>query len=191
MSTPQVEPVQHKVADPQPSEQLASVPESVGQTLTLSLEERERLRKQREEEAKAKNIFQQLQELGMNAILNIALNFLKTNWRTTVIGVGVFITTTLAKWGINLSQHEIDVIMGIGYAVIFKASSIKWDLATIVGVVLMVLSFFVNPVLGGLGIALDAGVLALIQGLLQQGVATLLKDQKEIFVSGDTTPQTA
>jgi hypothetical protein len=45
----------------------------------------------------------------------------------------------------------------------------------------MVLSFFINPVLAGLGVTVDMGVLLFIQQLLQQGVATLLKDQKQLF----------
>jgi hypothetical protein len=128
-----------------------------------------------------KNIFQLLQEKSMNAIFAFVLSWIKNNWRTTYAGIVVFAATTLAKAGINLNQHELDALMGIGYAVIFKFSDVRWDLSTIVGVALMVLSFFINPVLAGLGVTVDMGVLLFIQQLLQQGVATLLKDQKQLF----------
>ncbi len=129
----------------------------------------------------SKNIFQLLQEKSMNAIFAFVLSWVKNNWRTTYAGLVVFAATTLAKAGINLNQHELDALMGIGYAVIFKFSDVRWDLSTIVGVVLMVLSFFINPVLAGLGVTIDMGMLLFIQQLLQQGVATLLKDQKQLF----------
>lgn len=129
----------------------------------------------------SKNIFQIIQEQGMNALFAFILTFIKNNWRTTVAGLAVVGTQALAKMGVNLSQHEIDALMGIGYAIIFKFSVVRWDLPTIVGIVLMVLSFFVNPIVSGLGIALNPMMLSFVTMSLQQAVATLLKDQQAIF----------
>lgn len=129
----------------------------------------------------SKNIFQIIQENGMNALFALLLSFIKNNWRTTVAGLAVVGTQALAKLGVTLSQHEVDALMGIGYAIIFKFSVVRWDLPTIVGIVLMVLSFFINPIVGGLGIALNPMVLSFITMSLQQAVATLLKDQQAIF----------
>lgn len=129
----------------------------------------------------SKNIFQIIQEQGMNALFAFILTFIKNNWRTTVAGLAVVGTQALAKLGVTLSQHEIDALMGIGYAIIFKFSVVRWDLPTIVGIVLMVLSFFVNPIVGGLGIAVNPMMLSFITMSLQQAVATLLKDQQAIF----------
>ena len=129
----------------------------------------------------SKNIFQIIQEQGMNALFAFILTFVKNNWRTTVAGLAVVGTQALAKLGVTLSQHEVDALMGIGYAIIFKFSVVRWDLPTIVGIVLMVLSFFVNPIVGGLGIAVNPMMLSFITMSLQQAVATLLKDQQAIF----------
>lgn len=129
-----------------------------------------------------KSFFQIFKENSMKTLWAMLLSFLQNNWRTTVAGLAVVASQTLAKTGISLSQHEIDALMGIGYAIIFKFSAVRWDLATIVGVVLMTLSFFVSPILGGLGITLDVGILTFIQMTIQQAVATLLKDQKQIFI---------
>lgn len=129
-----------------------------------------------------KNIFQLIQEQGMKSLLNLASNFIRNNWKTTVAGFAATVATWLAAKGITLGQHEIDAIMAIGYAVVFKFSNVKWDVATVVGVILMVVSFFVSPVIGAIGIGLDAGVITIIQLALQQAVGALLKDQKQIFL---------
>lgn len=131
---------------------------------------------------KQKNIFQLIQEQGMKSLLNLASNFIRNNWKTTVAGFAATVATWLAAKGITLGQHEIDAIMAIGYAVVFKFSNVKWDVATVVGVILMVVSFFVSPVIGAIGIGLDAGVITIIQLALQQAVGALLKDQKQIFL---------
>lgn len=128
-----------------------------------------------------KNIFQLLQEKSMNAIFAFALSWMKNNWRTTVAGLSVFVATTLAHLGINLSQGDMTALMGIGYAIIFKFSDIRWDLPTSFGVVLMVLSLFLSPLLGGLGVALNPGTVLMVQQAIQGAIGFLLKDQQQIF----------
>lgn len=129
-----------------------------------------------------KNIFQLIQEQGMKSLFDLAVNFVKNNWRTTVAGFAATVATWLAAKGVSLGQHEIDAIMAIGYAIVFKFSNVKWDVATVVGVILMLASFFVSPVIGALGVGLDAGIITIIQLGLQQAVGALLKDQKQIFL---------
>lgn len=134
-----------------------------------------------------KNIFQLIEQQGMKSIIALAVSFVKNNWRTTIAGLAATVATWLAAKGVTLGQHEVDAIMAIGYAVVFKFSNVKWDVATVVGVLLMTISFFVSPVIGALGIGLDAGMITIIQLGLQQAVGALLKDQKAIF-QPETTP---
>lgn len=117
----------------------------------------------------------------MNALFTSVFAWVKTNWRTTVAGLSVFLASTLAHWGINLSQTDTTALLGIGYAVIFKFSDIRWDLPTGVGLVLMVLSLFLNPLLTGLGVALNPATILVVQQTVQGAIGFLLKDQQEIF----------
>lgn len=128
-----------------------------------------------------KNIFQIIQEQGMSKILEFALSCVKSNWRTTVAGVSVFAATTLANWGIHLPQSDVESIIGIGYVAIFGLSDFRWNLPTVLGVLLLVLSFFVNPILVGLGVAISPGTVLVVNQLIQAAISFLLKDQEQKF----------
>lgn len=134
------------------------------------------------------NIFQQLQDYGMQKFVEMIVGYLRQNMRTTMIGITFLLTEAIAKFGLNISSDTVNAIAAIGYAIIFKFSDVRWDLATVVGVILMVASFFVSPIVASLGIAIDAGTMGFISMALQQGVATLLKDQKALF---EPQPQSA
>lgn len=177
---PKIEPVHRPILPPE-LPQKVEVPESVELAKKAFYE----ALKQNRELNKPITIFELFQIETMKTLVAFAWSFIRNNWHTTVAGVGAVLAGVFAKWGIDVPQRDLDAVMAIGYAVIFKFSSIRWDIGTVIGLVLMIASFFVNPVVGSLGLALDAGTITLIQLGLQQGVAALLKDQEALFKGQD------
>ena len=184
----------HKVADPRTNTEKAEVPASVEQARAFNAEAAraiiaERLKELDKELEQPKNFFELLKENAMTGIFTVVWNFLQRNWKTTVAGALAFIVPVLAKWGIQIDDTTVANLTFLFTVPIFAVA--QWDVRMVVGFGLLVLSFLINPILGAVGITLDAGMLILVKQGIDFVIGAILKDQKATFSPPSTATAAA
>lgn len=126
-----------------------------------------------------KTIFQIIQENGMKAIIATGWNYVTGNLRTLITGLVFLITQLSVKYGIEVPALLSDTLYGIAYIFIFNMADRKVSPQLILGAVLTVLSLFLNPLAGWVGVATNPLIMSGLQFGMQSLVAVLLKDQKD------------
>ncbi|MBD1210669.1 MAG: hypothetical protein H9535_19735 [Ignavibacteria bacterium] len=127
-----------------------------------------------------KNILEIIQQQGVEALIIMVWNFIKTNLRTTIAGLVFVLAQVAAKIGLSLPVGLSDTLFGVSYIFLFNLADKKISPQWIAGAALTVLSLFLTPVAGLLGLGANPLVLTTLQFGLQQFVALLLKDQPDL-----------
>lgn len=171
-----IETVRNDVKAPQIPKRFEPLPDAVKAQAAAYLADM----KQAFQTTNNETIFTKLQEQIMQGFIGMVWNHIRIlNPKTTAVGLVALITHIVVAIGWEITPEIKIGLTTVFYTLFANYASVNWTWQKIVGVVLMVASFALNPILGAAGFTLSAPTILIVQGFIDQIIGGLLQDARE------------